>query len=109
MPIRFHLDEHVHPSIAVGLRRRGVDVTTTNDAGLAGASDDVQLAHATSAGRVTFTQDGDFLRLAAAGVGHAGVVYCKQRTKTIGQIIDFLELIQTCMTEAEMRGHVEFL
>ena len=34
--IRFHLDEHVAHAIAEGLRRRGVDVTTTTDAGLLG-------------------------------------------------------------------------
>lgn len=32
--IRFHLDEHVDPAIADGLRRHGIDVTTTLDAGL---------------------------------------------------------------------------
>ena len=32
--IRFHLDEHVDPAIATALRRAGIDVTTTNDAGL---------------------------------------------------------------------------
>ncbi|MFI5458618.1 MAG: DUF5615 family PIN-like protein [Isosphaerales bacterium] len=37
--VRFHLDEHVPPAIAAGLRRRGIDVTTTSDAGLAGADD----------------------------------------------------------------------
>jgi hypothetical protein len=32
--IRFHLDEHIDPNIARGLRRYGIDVTTTVDAGL---------------------------------------------------------------------------
>jgi hypothetical protein len=32
-PLRFHLDEHVSPAVAEGLRRRGIDVTTTLDAG----------------------------------------------------------------------------
>jgi hypothetical protein len=31
--IRFHLDEHVDPAIATALRRAGIDVTTTNEAG----------------------------------------------------------------------------
>src|SRR5438552_12709282 len=62
--IRFHLDEHVAHPIADGLRRRGADVTTTTDAGLLGASDPEQLAHARTAGRVFFTEDHDFLALA---------------------------------------------
>jgi hypothetical protein len=37
--IRFHLDENCHPAIAGGLRRRGVDVTTTPEVGLLHASD----------------------------------------------------------------------
>jgi hypothetical protein len=37
--VRFHLDEHVPPAIAEGLRRRRIDVTTTADAGLRGADD----------------------------------------------------------------------
>ena len=41
MPIRFHLDEHLSASIAAGLRRRRVDVTTTHESGLAGAEDSI--------------------------------------------------------------------
>jgi hypothetical protein len=41
--IRFHLDENCAHSIAAGLRRRGIDVTTTRDAGLLGATDEYQL------------------------------------------------------------------
>ncbi len=37
--IQFHLDENVDPAIADGLRRRGISVTTTRDAGLVGARD----------------------------------------------------------------------
>jgi hypothetical protein len=42
--IRFHLDEDVDPAIAEGLRRRGIDVTTTPEVGLLGARDPIQLA-----------------------------------------------------------------
>jgi len=44
--IRFHLDENVAPTVALGLRLRKIDVTTTNEAGLAGASDHAQLSFA---------------------------------------------------------------
>ena len=30
--IRFHLDEHCPHAVAIGLRRLGIDVTTTTDA-----------------------------------------------------------------------------
>jgi hypothetical protein len=109
MAIRFHLDEHVDPSIATGLRRRSIDVTTTAEAGLLGASDDAHLAFARRQRRVVFTQAQDFLRLGASGVEHAGMVYNQQGTRTIGQIIEFLELIDVCMTQEEMFGHIEFV
>lgn len=44
--IRFHLDENVNSAVADGLRRRGVDVTATSEAGLIAASDEVQLEFA---------------------------------------------------------------
>jgi hypothetical protein len=45
--IRFHLDENCPRAIAAGLRRRGIDVTTTPEAGLMGASDEQQVTTAT--------------------------------------------------------------
>jgi hypothetical protein len=44
--IRFHLDENCARAIAIGLRRHGIDVTTTPDAGLLGAIDEEQAAYA---------------------------------------------------------------
>jgi predicted nuclease of predicted toxin-antitoxin system len=60
--MRFHLDEHVAHAIAAGLRRRGIDVTTTVDAGLLSAPDEEHLAFAKRDARVIVTQDSDFLR-----------------------------------------------
>jgi hypothetical protein len=37
--LKFHLDESVSNAIAKGLRMRGVDVTTSPEEGLIGASD----------------------------------------------------------------------
>jgi hypothetical protein len=73
---RFHLDETCRHALAAGLRLRGVDVTTTADVGLLGASDPVQLAH--GQGRVLFTHDADFIALHHGGVPHSGMVYCHQ-------------------------------
>lgn len=62
--IRFHLDEHLDPDIARALRRYGIDVTTTVEAGLRTQSDFAQLDFATREQRVLVTHDADFLRLA---------------------------------------------
>ena len=72
--IRFHLDENCDPRIAAGSRLLGVDVTTTPEAGMLQASDEDQLAFAVSQQRAVITQDTDFLRIAAAGSEHAGVI-----------------------------------
>ena len=37
--VRFHLDENVSNAVGEGLRRRGVDVTTTPELSLIGVSD----------------------------------------------------------------------
>jgi predicted nuclease of predicted toxin-antitoxin system len=74
--IKYHLDEHVSNAVAEGLRRRGVDVTTTAQARLISQSDDAQLAFATESDRVLVTHDDDFLRRHSRGEPHAGIAYC---------------------------------
>jgi Domain of unknown function (DUF5615) len=107
--IRFHLDENCNRAIAEGLRRRGVDVTTTPEAGLLTATDEVQAAHALSEVRIIFTQDRDFLRLHAAGVAHAGIAYCDKDTLSIGEIISGLILIWEVYDPEDMAGKIEYL
>jgi predicted nuclease of predicted toxin-antitoxin system len=106
--IRFHLDEHVVHAIADGLRRLGVDVTTTTDAGLLGATDSQQLAYVVAETRVLFTEDRDFLALAVAHE-HPGMAYCDQNMRGIGQIVRGLELIWEVYEPEEMRNRIEFL
>jgi predicted nuclease of predicted toxin-antitoxin system len=106
--IRFHLDENVAHAVADGLRRVGVDVTTTTDAKLVGASDDRQLGYAVAEARVIFTQDPDFLALARTN-RHPGVTYCAQNSRSIGQIIRGLELIWEIYDPEEMQDRTEFL
>ena len=107
--ILFHLDEHVAHAVADGLRLRGIDVTTTVDAGLLGAEDADQIAYGLTQGRVIFTEDDDFLILAAAGIEHAGLSYCHQNTRSIGQISQALELIWQVYELDEMQNRIEFI
>jgi len=55
------------------------------------------------------TQDEDFLRINATGTPHAGIAYCRQQTRTIGQIIDGLVLIWELLDPPEMENRIEFL
>jgi predicted nuclease of predicted toxin-antitoxin system len=108
--IRFHLDEHCPHAVADGLRRHGVDVTTTADARLLHAGDDEHLAFCRSEGRVIFTRDEDYLAANARGVPHRWVVYCHQKKSlSIGEIIDSLLLIWEVYEPEEMANRVEYL
>jgi predicted nuclease of predicted toxin-antitoxin system len=107
--IRFHLDENCPKAIAGGLRRQGIEVTTTPEAGLLGEVDEEQTAYALSERRVIFTQDRDFLRINAAGIPHAGIVYCEKDTRSIGNIITALILIWEIYEPEELVNRVEFI
>ncbi len=107
--VRFHLDEHCPDAIAHGLRRIGIDVTTTAEAGLLGAIDESQIRHAHSQGRVILTGDEDYLSLAARGVPHAGVVYLGRGKRRVGDVIDRLVLIWEVYEPDEMVGRIEYL
>ena len=107
--MRFHLDEHVDPAIAQGLRLRGIDVTTTVDANLLSAPDESHLEFARREVRVIFTNDADFLRFATAGIEHEGIAYCSRTARSIGFIVRHLCLMHDCLQPDEMHGRVEYL
>jgi hypothetical protein len=107
-PVRYYTDEHVPRAVIRGLRQRGVDVLSVPEAGMLEASDAEHLALARDQGRVIFTQDDDFLRLATEGFEHAGIVYAPQHTP-IGTIVHGLMLIFRVLGAEEMEGHVEYL
>jgi predicted nuclease of predicted toxin-antitoxin system len=107
--IRFHLDEHMDPDIAIALRRAGIDSTTAADQGLLGADDRVHLDQARAQGRVVVTDDADFLMLASSTTDHPGIVFCRRTRHSIGDIIRFLILVHGVCDAEEMVGRVEYL
>ena len=107
--IKFHLDEHVDPDIARALRRYGIDVTTTVDAGLRTGNDPAHLDFICREGRVVVTHDADFLRYASQSNDHPGIAYCHMGARSVGEIIRSLILIYEALTSREMAGHVEYL
>jgi predicted nuclease of predicted toxin-antitoxin system len=107
--IRFHLDENCDPRIAAGLRLHGIDVTTTAEAGLVSTTDDEQLAYALSECRVIITQDTDFLRIAAAGRDHPGVIFYPSQSRTVGQVVTLVHLLWEMDEAEQMRNHVEYI
>jgi hypothetical protein len=107
--IRFHLDEHISAHVALGLRRRNIDVTTTAEVGLIGAADRGQLEFAAVSGRILVTQDEDFLRLHSQGMRHAGIAYCQQQSMSIGEMLRRLVLLSDLLRPEDVAGKVEFL
>ncbi len=74
--IRFHLDEHIDSAVAEGLRRRGVDVSTTAERNLTGRDDESHWQLVVSEQRVLVTNDSDFLNFHDQGRPHWGIAYC---------------------------------
>lgn len=86
MEVKFYCDEHVDLAISNALRKRGIDILTSQEANMLGASDSDHLQLAVSQSRVIFTQDTDFLRLHKSGINHYGIIYTQQSTP-IGKIV----------------------
>jgi predicted nuclease of predicted toxin-antitoxin system len=106
--IRFHLNEHVDPAIATALRRAGIEVTTTIEAGLRTKNDAAHLAYARAQRRVLVTRDHDFLRLASRVSDHDGIVFYTAN-QSMREIIEGLILIYEVLSPEEMAGQVEYI
>ena len=106
--IRYYTDEQVSRAIIRGLRQRGIDVLSVPEAGTDHATDEFQIEYATEHRRVLFTQDQDFLVIAASGVKHAGVVYGSQKHST-GHIIRGLADVHREFSAEDMINMVKYL
>lgn len=106
----FYMDVHVPSAVTTGLRRRGVDVVTSQEDGTHESIDETLLERATELGRILFTQDDDLLAIAShwqqQSREFAGLVFCHQLGPGIGIIIQDLELLALCGDDDEVRDHV---
>ena len=95
------------------LRRRGLDILTSQDDGTATQDDVFLLARASELGRVLFTQDQDFLRIAAdrpaRGCSFPVCFLAAQQGVSLGRLADDLELLLTCCEPEELRDRVTYL
>jgi Domain of unknown function (DUF5615) len=108
-PIRFYMDQHFPGPASQGLKRHGVDILTTQEAGRCGASDLDQLVFATAEQRVVVTFDPDFLASHRAGPSYAGIAWCPEQKYSIGELIQALLLVHGVLDADSMRNHVEYL
>jgi hypothetical protein len=112
--IAFYTDENVDQRIIHGLRRRGVDVLTAQEAGLLGTIPDVQhLEFAIARGRALLTADTDLLEIAdqwnAQGRPHQGVVFYHQRWSTVGHVVREAHGIAHGLNPDDVRSRVIFI
>lgn len=111
--LSLYFDHHIDAAIAIGLRRRGVDVLTAFEDGTARYSDDVLLQRATELGRVLVTQDKGFHFLAqrrrSTRRDFAGILFAIQGRVTVGDAIEYLELFVHVMSADEMLNRLEYI
>lgn len=113
MAITYYMDVHIPAAITTGLRRRGVDVLTSQEDSTREADDEALLVRADELSRLLFSQDQDLLRIAshwqATGRRFSGVVFCPQQGISIGHCIEDLELMAKCCSSEDFNGRVVFL
>jgi predicted nuclease of predicted toxin-antitoxin system len=111
--IRLYMDVHVHGAITQALRDRGADVLTAQEDGAAELLDPDLLDRAAQLGRLLFTQDKDFLRIATErqrkGEPFQGVCYAAQSNAMLGNYIDDLDLIAIASDPEEYANRVVYL
>lgn len=115
MLMRLYIDEDAMDHALVrGLRARGVDVVTVEEAETSGDDDRSQLIYATQQGRVLYTRNlKDFCQLhaeyMAEGQQHPGIVVIYRQRYSVGeQIRRLMTLIQNRSAE-DMENVLHFL
>jgi hypothetical protein len=113
MPLALYMDVHAPIVVTESLRRRGLDILTSQEDGTATQDDEALLGRANELGRVLFSQDQDFLHIAAGwqrtNRTFVGLVFAAQQGVSLGRLADDLELLLTCCAPDELRDRVTYL
>lgn len=108
-----YMDVHIPAAITAGLRRRGIDVLTSQEDGTNRLADAALLDRATGLGRILFSEDTDLLAIAQEWqtIGHpfAGLLFAHQEGASIGRLIEDIELIAKCLPSEEVANVVIYL
>jgi hypothetical protein len=112
---RLYLDEDtMRRALVFGLRARGVDVLTAQDARMIHRPDADHLVAASASGRMLYTFNvADYCVLHQAWIAqgrfHAGIVVAPQQRYSVGEELRRLMRLVGCVTAEEMRNRIEFL
>lgn len=107
------MDVHVPKAITLRLKLKGIDVLTAQEDGCALFADEELLKRATELDRVLFSQDADFILVAAkwqaGGRSFPGIIFGHQMRGSIGQYVEDLWLIAEVLSEEEVRSQLLYL
>jgi hypothetical protein len=111
--LKLHADENVDFRIVLGLRRRGIEVSTAADAKLLGHPDTDHVQYAAQHCLLLLSGDRDHLRIFAehgeAGRPHPGLLYYHPRHVPIGTVVREVERILKLMPDEQLRGQLHFI
>ncbi len=107
-----YLDEHIQAALAQGLRARGVDVLTTQEAGNRLLNDQGQLMFAVAQGRALLSYNKrHFAKLhydwMNAGRDHAGIILSDQLP--VGIVLRRLMKLYFSLTREDLKNCLEYL
>ncbi len=103
--VSFYLDESLSPEIVTQLSMQGIDIIR----GPLGVDDPVHLERATDMGRVVCTADDDFLKLAAQGIEHAGIIWGEQDKHSIGDWVKYLRFVHAVHSAEEIMNTINYV
>jgi len=113
MSLSVYMDVHIPLAITEGLRRREIDVLTSQDDRTTEVDDEPLLTRATELGLLLFKQDEDLLTIAArwqrSGKQFVGILYAHQRGASLGRLVADIELLVTCTVPEELSNRVTYL
>ena len=113
MALAFYMDVHIPAAITEGLKRRNIDVLTSQEDRTRQLDDEALLRRAKDLGRLLFSQDQDLLRIARqwqnADQPFPGLIFTHQQGTSIGRCIEDLELLAQCCTENDIANQIIFL
>lgn len=109
MSLSLYTDVQVPAALTEALRKRSLDVQTSQEDGTRTWADEAILARAVELDRLLLTQDEDFLAIGAEwqriGREFPGVFFARQGLP-IGRLTRDLELYLSCCTAEELRNRV---
>jgi len=112
LPLRLYADECVNGRIVIGLRRRGVDIVTSEDQGLISASDSDQMTRAIALGRTLVTCDHDFFTitndLMTRQAPFPGIFFIQPRA-TIGEAVRIIAEAAKVLDAPTMESRIEWV